>query len=113
MNKAVAIAILVLAVFAVGFATSQQNAFIGPRVAAKVSLANQTGNISPTTILTPQTDGIFRVSVYETMITQGAGFAVELGWTDEAGGETAVIGSTVRGSIPPHAYCVSTAGTPT
>ena len=110
VKKAVALAVILLGMFAIGFATNEQasGAFLGPRVVAKTDVLNQTGQIPPTTLLTPPTSGMFRVSVYETMVAPGDGNSVQLAWTDEAGGENANVGNTQYGST----YCVSAAGPP-
>jgi hypothetical protein len=109
MNKTLAVAGLLLGAIAIGFATNNQpsGAFIGPRVVAKIDVLNQTGQISPTTLLTPRTSGMFRVSVYETMVAAGDGNSVQINWTDEAGVQSANVGGTNF-----FTYCVSQAGPP-
>ena len=110
MNKALAVAVLLFGALAIGFAINDSPAaFIGPRVVAKINLTNQTSQIPPTTLFTPPTSGMFRISVYETMTAAGDGNGVVLNWTDEAGLESANVGGIQPGSGP---YCLSAAGPP-
>lgn len=74
-----------------------------PRVVAQVALKGQTGPIAQTTLLTPQTDGLYRISAYVATTvpsppgTSNGGWGVILGWTDDAGAEQYTL---------PEAYCV-------
>jgi len=63
-----------------------------PEVVAQVSLAGQTNPIPTTTIFTPNTDGLFRISVYwANTVPASTDFtwSLDLGWTDDAGNEAA------------------------
>ncbi|MGA8432995.1 MAG: hypothetical protein WB729_24445 [Candidatus Sulfotelmatobacter sp.] len=92
MNKALAVAVLLLGVLAIGFATSSPTTgtFAGPRVIATGALTGQTSNIPTTTIFTPPRSGLFRLSAYATLTTPAtSGFqsswAYDFTWTDDAG----------------------------
>jgi hypothetical protein len=65
-----------------------------PTVVAQVALAGQTAPIPPTTILTPQTNGSYRVSAYivtTTPATNGDPIYLNLTYTDDSGGKTLTI----------------------
>jgi hypothetical protein len=78
----------------------------------KVILANQTAPIPTTTIFTPASDGLFRLSAYITEVVpaekQGnqSNWQYQFNWTDDAGAESPAgylmwLGSS---QIPPNAY---------
>ncbi len=62
-----------------------------PQIVAKISLLNQTTSLPATTILTPTTNGTYRLSVYwaETVPGPNVGnWQLTFGWTDEVGAES-------------------------
>jgi hypothetical protein len=66
------------------------NAYIGistgPNVVAQVALTGQTQPIPQTTLLTPQTNGLYRVSVYmASSSSSGSWPLLVLYWTDDVG----------------------------
>ena len=92
MNKALGVAVLLLGVIAIGFATSSRTsgAFLGPRVIATGALTGQTSNIASTTIFTPPRSGLFRLSAYATLTTPAttgfqSSWQYDFTWTDDAG----------------------------
>jgi hypothetical protein len=113
MNKTLAVAILLLGVFAIGFATNKSNAvpagpFIGPHVIATAKATNQTAPITSTTIFTPPISGLYRISSYMATTTPGTldnGYwTLVLGWTDDAGVE-GMSPLELRGVVsPPNAF---------
>jgi len=110
MNKALAVAVILLGALAIGFATNNTPAgtFAGPRVIAKVALTNQTANIPITTIFNVPATGVYRVSAYLTQPVLGNnGYSWELafGWTDDSGAEW--VGLLYdNGQPPPQDYAV-------
>jgi len=110
MNKALAVAVLLLGTLAIGFATNVSNApagtFAGPRVIAKVALTNQTANIPTTTILNVPATGVYRASAYMTQPTVGTIYGawdLSLSWTDNSGPEAVGLLSTTQ-QPPPNDY---------
>jgi hypothetical protein len=64
--------------------------FTSPVIIKKIILANQTAPIPTTTIFTPASNGLFRVSVYMTTPVVNSNpnnWIFNLEWTDEAGVE--------------------------
>jgi hypothetical protein len=59
---------------------------------AKAKLTNQTAQIPTTTIYTPAQTGLYRLSVYATLLSApcstGLTWYVNLGWVDDAGVES-------------------------
>jgi hypothetical protein len=64
---------------------------IYPRVVAQVVLKGQTAAIPTTTIFTPKSDGLYRISAYGVTTVPAPGnngaWEVNFGWTDDAGAE--------------------------
>jgi hypothetical protein len=59
-----------------------------PQIIRRVELTNQTTPIPPTTLFTPTYDGIYRISVYMTLVSSNEGtWTYHLHWTDDAGDE--------------------------
>ncbi len=62
-----------------------------PQIVAKGKLPNQTAPIPPTTIFTPTQTGLYRLSVYGTLLktgTTGLTWEFNLAWTDDAGAQS-------------------------
>jgi hypothetical protein len=100
MYKALCVAVLLLSTFAVAQGHKAATPpFPSPLIVAKAKLANQTAPIPTTTIFTPIQDGLYRLSVYATLVdpgqSNGAWWAFNLAWTDDAGSQT--IGSFLVG----------------
>jgi len=73
----------------------------------KIALANQTARIPTTTIYTPGTSGLFRISVYDpNRGDQLSGIrTVDFGWSDDAGREATNSNfSLAVGQVPPNAW---------
>jgi hypothetical protein len=111
MNKALALAVVMLVALTIGFAMNQPSTFLGPRVVATANLTNQTNSIPTTMIFRPPVNGVYRASVYMSQITPGNGTNVMLDWTDNAGEEIALVGNTQNSPAPPTAYCTSGSNT--
>jgi hypothetical protein len=83
-----------------------------PTIVKKVILANQTAPIPTTTIFTPASNGLFRVSVYMTQVVpmqyNDAGtWLYNLNWTDDAGPESGSAMPIIQmysAQVPPQAY---------
>ena len=61
-----------------------------PAIFVQVTLNGQTGPIAPTTLFTPPSDGLYRISSYGVVTTPNATYGlwdVQLNWTDESGAE--------------------------
>jgi hypothetical protein len=115
MNRILAATVLLLVALAIGFARDVSDAPAGPRVIARISLANQTAAIPTTTVFTPADSGLFRASAYMTMTTPGTGGAywvLPLNWTDDAGEETTFLAQLPVSSVPPQDYGLSLGGEP-
>jgi hypothetical protein len=73
-----------------------------PCVVTTVTLTNQSKAIPATTIYTPNTDGLFRVSAYLSLTTvknvNNEGWELLLAWTDEIGTKKANTNSYNGGS---------------
>jgi hypothetical protein len=91
-----------------------------PVIVAKISLTNQTQQIPTTTLFTPTTSGLYRVSIYFSMtkpVTQ-LEWDTSLYFTDEAGAENMTGGASVArlnyslNAIPPTAWATTTSGDP-
>ena len=71
-----------------------------PRIVAQVTLTGQSGPIPTTTLLTPTSSGLYRVSGYLVVVddteTQG-GLTGLVNFTDESGPTAFVFGSAVAG----------------
>lgn len=70
-------------------ATSSVAISAAPNTVAQVVLKGQTTTIPTTTIFTPQSDGLYRISGYGTTTVPGSQgyWNVIFGWTDDAGAE--------------------------
>lgn len=116
MKKALAVAVVLVGMLTVSLATKSSEGSgatsIGPTIVAKIRRPKQTDQIPTTTIFTPTADGMFRISVYTTMVVPGSGYSVIVYWTDNAGPEIANVGGTTSGSYGTGSYCVSAAGPP-
>jgi hypothetical protein len=85
-----------------------------PAIVKKVILANQTAPIPTTTIFTPASNGLFRLSVYITQVVpaekQGSqsNWQYQFNWTDDAGPESPLAPLMWVGSAqtPPKAWGV-------
>jgi hypothetical protein len=114
MNKISAVSILLVAILAVGFATNGSNTTAGPRVIARVNLTSQTEAIPVTTLFTPPSTGLFRVSEYTTVTAPGHNpqynWSTFLYWTDESGSESAMLADLGDGQKPPTDYAVCGTG---
>jgi hypothetical protein len=95
MYKILCVAVLLLPTFAVTQESKPHSAsagtFSSPQIVAKAKLPHQTAAIATTTIFTPVQDGLYRLSVYATLLntgTTGLNWNFNLGWTDDAGAES-------------------------
>jgi hypothetical protein len=91
MYKNLSIALLIGAFGLVAIRSSgTPNTNSTPTIIKKVVLSNQTAVIPTTTLITPGTTGLFRISAYMTQIAtaQGGPTTFNLGWSDDAGQET-------------------------
>jgi hypothetical protein len=82
-----------------------------PVIVKKVILANQTAPIPTTTLFTPASNGLFRVSIYMTQVVptqrNNGYWLYNLDWTDDAGpesGATQPIMQMYDGQMPPQAW---------
>src|SRR6516225_4402115 len=108
MKKAFVTAVLLLGFLVLCFGTNGSNAFVGPKVIARVNLKNQTSTIPTTTVFTPTQSGLYRASAYMTMTTPGSGtgtWDVEFNWTDDSGPESSNLASIVESETPSQDYC--------
>ena len=90
MCKALCAAILLMTTMAAAQASqsSSPNTVVSPVIVAKGKFLNQTGAIPTTTILLPKQTGLFRLSIYGTVVAliQNGGTAqVNVRWTDDSG----------------------------
>jgi hypothetical protein len=92
-----------------------------PVIVARLSLTNQTQQISTTTLFTPPVTGLYRVSVYFAMtknVNSQEEWLTSLYFTDDGGfesmsGDTAVARlNDFSTSIPPVAWAVTHSGDP-
>src|SRR6266446_3652604 len=96
MYKTLCIAVVLLAGFAFTFGSRSADASptrpIGPAIVAHGKLPNQTAPIPTTTIFTPTQTGLYRMSVYATIVKadpdSGSSWGYGYYWTDDAGTET-------------------------
>jgi hypothetical protein len=113
MYKTIAVAALLLAAFV--FTSGNRSADASPTtlpspvIVARVALLGQTATIPTTTLFTPKVSGLFRISAYLAMTTQGTTGGVwtfQVGWTDEAGAEapTEVPLYVTDNQRPPNAF---------
>jgi len=107
MNKALAVAVLLVGAFVFGFATNN-TADREPHVVAKVDFTNQTAGIPTTTIFTPTHTGLYRVSNAMTMSSpvpnSNGGWNLIFNWTDEGGTETAFLAQLSNAATPNQDY---------
>ena len=94
MYKTLGIAVVLLAVLAFTSGSRSADASLttpigpGPTIVAHGRLVNQTAPIPTTTIFTPSQTGLYRLSVYATVLNSGVnGYSwyVGLAWTDDQG----------------------------
>jgi len=94
MYKNLCVATLLLPMFALAQNATRTSApgrpFSSPLIVAKGRLLNQAAPIPTTTIFTPTESGIYRLSVYATLITGGQNpctsyWSYNPGWTDDSG----------------------------
>src|SRR5712691_4979537 len=93
MYKTIGIAVVLLAAFAFTSGSRSADASpttpIGPAIVAHGKLPNQTAPIPTTTIFTPTQTGLYRLSVYATLLSVNPSVApswtLSLSWTDDAG----------------------------
>ena len=91
MYKSVCVLVIFLSLFAFTSGSRQADASpttaIGPAIVAHGNLVNQTAPIPATTIFTPTQTGLYRLSIYGTMLTaaynSGTSWSVYVSWTDE------------------------------
>jgi hypothetical protein len=93
MYKTLCVAILLLptVVLAQGSKSAPSTTFSSPQIVAKAKLPHQTAAIPMTTIFTPVQTGLYRLSVYATLLntsTVGVTWHINVGWTDDAGPQT-------------------------
>jgi hypothetical protein len=90
MYKSICVAAVLLAAFA--FMSGSQPAgasapisYTSPQIVARGKLLNQTAPIPTTTILTPSQSGLYRLSVYATMMTgSSSSWSFTPNWTDDS-----------------------------
>jgi hypothetical protein len=111
MNKTLAVAVLLLGVLAISFATNNPTSgfkyFGGPRIVAKVKLTNRTASVPDSILFTPTQSGLYRISVYMSMTAPASGGAwqTSLSWTDDAGAEQlGAIAGIYNSAVPPTDY---------
>jgi hypothetical protein len=93
MYKSICVVAVFLAVFA--FMSGSQPAgasaptnYASPQIVARCKLVNQTAPIPTTTIFTPLQTGLYRLSVYATVLNSGvtgSQWNFDLTWTDDQG----------------------------
>jgi hypothetical protein len=97
MYKTLCVVVFLLPTFAFSQTTKVTNAsapattFPSPQIVARAKLPHQTAAIPTTTMFTPIQDGLYRLSVYGTLLntgTTGLTWNFNLGWTDDAGAES-------------------------
>jgi len=115
MYKSVCVVVVLLAAFAFTSGSRSADASpttpIGPSIVAHAKLTNQTATIPATTILTPKTTGLYRLSIYQTLTTANPAsqscWEIILNWTDDAGAEEAEVNCDFGSQTPPQAYVYS------
>ncbi len=88
MYKTLALAVLLLPTLALAQTNQPATPFPSPLIVAKAKLLHQAAPISTTTIFTPTQDGLYRMSVYATLLSApcvGGNWNFNLTWTDDAG----------------------------
>lgn len=89
-NLSIAVLLVAFGLVAARSTGTPTATFTSPVILKKIILANQTAPIPTTTIFTPVSNGLFRVSVYMTTPAPNSNpnnWVFNLGWTDEAGVE--------------------------
>jgi hypothetical protein len=83
MLKTLRIAVLLVPMFAVAQSSPS------PQIVAKAKLSHQTASIPTTTIYTPAQTGLYRLSVYATLLSTGGAtgsyWSFNLAWADDVG----------------------------
>jgi len=91
MYKSLCVAALLVGLLALTGRTSiaVPAPFTSPLIVAKGRLVNQTAPIPTTTIFTPNQTGLYRISIYATLLNSGSGsgawWSVNVSWSDDAG----------------------------
>jgi hypothetical protein len=91
MCKALCVAILLITTMAAAQAnrSTGANTIASPVIVAKKKLPNQSATIPTTTIFTPVKTGLYRLSVYATIVVNnqqyGGASYFNLAWTDDSG----------------------------
>jgi hypothetical protein len=94
MYKTLCVAVLLLPtlVLAQGSKSASAGTFSSPQIVAKGKLPNQTAPIPTTTIFTPVQTGLYRLSVYATILKTAANsnayWDYSFNWTDDEGAES-------------------------
>jgi hypothetical protein len=109
MYRNLSIAVLVAAFALVAGRTALPNSTpTSPVIVRKVALTNQSAPISTTTLFTPPQSGLYRVSVYMTQVVanvqQNGLWSYNIGWSDDAGAETASLVQLAAAQVPPQAW---------
>jgi hypothetical protein len=115
MYKSICVAVVLLAALAFVSGSRPADASpvtpIGPAIVAHAKLTSQTATIPTTTILTPKTTGLYRLSIYQTLTTANptsqSCWEVILNWTDDAGLEEGQTDCDFGSQTPPEAYVYS------
>jgi hypothetical protein len=84
-----------------------------PNIVASFHLKNISQGIPTTTLFTPVTTGVFRVSIYLAMTTPVSGgnwWTLNMNWADDAGQEEINLGSLPDDSAPPGDYSFTSTG---
>jgi hypothetical protein len=101
MHKKIALLLTLLGLAVAGHAATS------PAIIKTIVLKGQTTSIPPTTIFTPPTSGLFRISVY--MVATGGfdnlgNWNAKINWTDDAGPESTVSWLSLNAFTPPNAW---------
>jgi hypothetical protein len=118
MYKALCVAVLLLAMLAFASGSKPADALStglpSPVIVATVNLTNQTAPISSTTLFTPTSTGVYRVTAYMTQVTPvntlNIFWYLTLHWTDDAGTQSAslrtnhILLQTLTSGTPPVSY---------
>ena len=83
-----------------------------PTIVATLALPHQIATIPTTTMFTPKTSGLYRISVYMTQVVSTSStetlWRFNLNWTDSAGAETSLTDPALMSlnstAIPPFAW---------
>jgi len=111
MGKARLCLALVLVWFLAGRVSRSTTTIIYPQIVASVALTNQRSPILSTTLVTPDADGLYRVSTYLAMTTPGTtngGWTLYTSWFDDAHKAEFNISSVSEQAIPPLDNCNGT-----